>query len=371
VRARFGKALEEDVRDRLVTRAFREASSEKGLEPLGRPELEEVFYQEGQPFRLRTSFDVLPRIEVRGHRGVEVRRPSGRLAEGEVDRALEEIRQSRVRLVTEPDREARPGDVVVADVAGEPSEGEPFARERAAIEVGFAGNPPGFDQALTGVRSGVRPEFTASYPQDHRDRRLAGQTVAFRILVHEVKRREVPDLDDELAKDLGLESLAELRRQVTEDLTRRRGQEADGQLRRSLLDKILLANPVVLPEALVDQEVRSRLEEFARGLVLQGVDLEKANVDWDEARRRQEEPARKSVHARLILDAIARAESIEVDRADVERRIEQDARRLGEDPKRLKRQLAERSGFEALRTQMVREKTLDYLTGVANILNEE
>jgi trigger factor len=368
LRKRFGKELVGDVRDRIVARSFHEATEERGLRPVGEPVVEEIDFEVGRPLRFKTTFEVLPPIEVRSYKGVEIQRPAPRVSDEELERALEGLRQSRARLVTEEGRAAAAGDVVIVDLRGEPAGAPPFERERVPIEVGAPENLPGFNTGLAGVRAGAEVRFTVEYPAGYPARELAGQSVELRARVHEVKRREVPLLDDEFAKDLGdLADLPALRVKLREDLLARKRAEDVRELRQAILDKVLIENPIVLPEALVDREVRHRLESVARSMILQGVDPEKAEVDWSEVRKRQEAPARKMVHARLILDAVARVEGIAVDRQAMEQRIAEEAQQAGEAADMVRRRLREPPGREVLRDQMVREKTLDYLTSVANI----
>jgi trigger factor len=374
VEARFKKEVGEDVRERVMSRSFHEAAREHGLRPLGDPVVDEVTGEddEGEPFRFKLSFEVLPEIEVKNYKGLEVRREAVAVTDAQVDEALEELRQSRTQLVTEEDRAAVTGDVIVCDVRGTPSEGEPFERERTMIEVGATANPPAFNDKIEGVRAGDEPSFSIEYPAEYENKDLAGKTVAFEIKVHEVKIRQVPDLDDEFAKDLGeFDDLAALRERVREDLEHRRKHEVEGKLRQSLIDKVLVENPMVLPEVLVDVEVRQRLEEMIRRLYMQGVDPEKVELDWKKLRDQQEEPARKSVHARLVLDAVARAEGIEATPKEVEERVRQDARSVGETYETFKKRLKDHGGSEVVKNQIVREKTLDLLTAVANIQTEE
>jgi trigger factor len=370
--ARFGKEVQEDVRERVVARYYQEATREKGLRPLGEPILEEINYEEGQPLSFKTTFEVAPEIQLKSYKGIEVRRPGTRVAGAEIDQALDELRESRVQLITEEGRKAVTGDVIVADVQGQPGDGEPFSRERMMIEVGASNNLPAFNEQLDGVLAGAELEFTVDYPKEYPAANLAGQSVAYRLQVHEVKRRELPALDDEFAKDLGeFEDLAALRTQIGEDLEHRKQHEAEGAVRQSLLDKVLLENPIVLPEVLVEDEIRSRLEEIVRRMMAQGMDPQKAELDWKELRDRQEQGARKAVHARLVLDAIAEAESVEVTDGEVNDRLRRDAEAMGEKLETLRARVRQHGGLEVLKRQLVREKSLDLLTAVANIQIEE
>jgi len=368
IRSHFTEELEQDVRERVVSSSFHKAAEEKGLEPLGHPAVEKVSHEAGQPLTFETVFEVLPAIEPKGYREIEVTQPAAKVTDEEVAGALEEIRRSRTQLVVEEGRKAAKGDVVFADVEGRPAEGETFRRERLPIEIGADNNLKMFNEKLLGAEVGAELEFPVDYAEDYGAKELAGKRVEYRLTVLEVKMPIVPDLDDELAKDLGeFDSLDALRSKVRADLEQRKKQETEGAARQSVLDKVLIENPVVLPDILVEQELRGRLEEFVRNLIMQGVDPKEAKIDWEDLRKRQEEPARKSVHARLILDAVAKTEKIEVDEKEIDDRIELDAKRMGESPAKLRAQLAERSGKEALTVQLVREKSLDYLTSVANI----
>ena len=368
VRQRFGRELEEDVRERVVSTAFARAAAEKGLKPLGGPLLEDVVYEAGKPLLFSTTFEVLPVFEPRGYKGVEISRPAARIADEDVERMVEELRRSRARLVSEEGRMSAAGDIVYVDAEGEPEGGERFTRERLPVELGAPENLAAFNEKLVGVAAGQALEFEVDYPAEYGAKHLAGKRVAYRLLVREVKRPVLPDLDDEFAKDVGdFSGLEALRAKLRTDLEARLAREDHLQARQVVLDKVLLENPIVLPDGLVEQEIHHRLEEFARTLILQGVDPQQAKIDWDELRRRHETAARRSVHARILLDAIAATERLEVSDAEIDERVRDEAARLGESAAKLRASLEHGSRKESVRSQMLREKSLDYLTSVANI----
>ena len=136
VRSRFGSEIRDDVRDQVVSRYYHEATREHGLQPLGEPTLEDLEFEDGKPLSFKTVFEVLPPIELKSYRDLESSRPTTTVEDAEVEQSLEEIRQSRANLVVEEGREAATGDIVIADLHGEPEDGEPFERERVMIEVG-------------------------------------------------------------------------------------------------------------------------------------------------------------------------------------------------------------------------------------------
>ena len=372
VRKRFAKEIQDDVRERLVSRLYAEAAREKGLRPLGDPVLDELKAEDGQPFAFRTTVEVLPEFEVKGYKGVEVREGAPTVAEAEIDESLEQLRNAHARYVSEEGRAAAAGDLLVADVTETVEGEEPRTRERAMLEVGLPDQVPAFNEAIHGARAGDALDFHVVYPPEFAIPRLAGRNARYQIVVHEVKRRELPAFDDEFAKDMGdFASFGALRERIRRDLEDRKAAETRSATRQSVLDKILLANPVALPDILVEDEIRERLEDMVRAMMYHGVDPRTAEIDWKAARDRQEEPARKTVHARLVLDAVARAEAIGVDRAEVESRIAREAERIGEKPATVRERLSKGAGLQALEIQMVREKSLDFLTSVANIRRAE
>jgi trigger factor len=372
IKARFGREVDEDLRERLVARLYTEAIREKGFSPLGDPMLKEVSLEEGQPFRFETSFEVAPEFTPKSYREVEVRRPAVEVTDHDVKSALEDLQQAHTRFVTEEGRAAVTGDVVVSDVEGTPEGGETFRRERVVMEVGASNSLPEFNENLEGATAGSALEFTVRYPEGYDAKELAGKAVEYRLQVHEVKLREVPELDDEFAKDLGeFDNLTELEGRIREDLLERKKAESEAAVRQSVVDKVLLENPIPLPDVLVEAETRHRLEEMVRMMVQQGVDPRTAEVDWKALRERQEEPARKSVHARLVLDAVARTEGLQVDDEEIGERLSKEAERIGETVQKLRAGLEKHDGMEAFKIQVVREKSLDFLVSVANIQGEE
>ncbi|MCP3978723.1 MAG: trigger factor [bacterium] len=372
VRTRFAKEVEEEVRDRLLSRCFQEATAEKGLRPIGDPKLDDLHFKAGEPFRFTTTFEVFPEFEVKNYREIEARRPKVTVGEDEIDKTLEEIRQSRTQLETREGRKAGTGDVLVADVEGAPDEGEAFQREAVMIELGASNNLPEFNEQLDGVEAGDAKEFWVEYPEDFQAQELAGTRVGYKVKIHEVKEKVLPGLDDEFAKDLGdFGTLDELRGKIREDIEARKNHETDRDVRQRILDKVLLENPIALPELLVDDEVKHRLEDMVRQLMQQGMDPEQLDLDWKELRQKQEEPARKAVHARLVLEKVAVAEKLKIDNAEVEERVRQQAVAMGEKPAKLLEDLKERKAMQGLAIQLLREKSLDLIASVANIQNEE
>lgn len=372
VENRFRKEIREDVRDGLISRLWGEAAEERGLRPIGDPTLDDVHFEDGDPFRFATTFEIAPELEPKGYKDVEVSARQAPVSEDDVAEALEELRQARAGLASSEGDTAGHGLFILGDLEVTPEGEESFTREAALVELGSSGHPPAFDEALEGAGAGDVREFSIPYPEDFPSSRLAGKSVAYKVTVTDIKRKVTPDLDDEFAKGLEMDGLDALTERVREDLGHRREAEWKAEVRRKVLDGILLENPVPLPEVLVESEVRHRLEDTARSMVMQGLDLDKVDGEqWKRLRDAQEEGARKTVHARLVLDAVARVEGLDVADSEVDERIRLEAERIGEKPKDVKERLAGHGGLQAIKLQLLREKSLDFVTSVANIRREE
>lgn len=371
VRSRFRKEVQEDVKDSLLSRLYGEAAKEKGISPIGDPALDEVVFEEGKPFRFKTSFEIRPEIAPTGYEGVEVKQGTVAVTDDDVDTALGEIRDSRARLESKEGK-AVTGDYLLADVEGIPAGGEPFQQEKALVEIGSTQNLPDFNEQIEGAARDDVLDFSVNYPQEHPAEQLAGKEVSYKLTVHEVKTRELPDLDDEFAKDLGdFDTLDALKERVRTDLEARKKAEVEGEVRKSILDKILLENPATLPDVLVEEEVRHRMEDMVRNMMMQGMDPQKIDVDWKEIRERQDEPARQAVHARLVLDAIAGEKGLTVDDKEVDQKIQAEAARIGEQYSEVRKRLADSGGLGAIKVQLMREKALDWVVAAAEIHEEE
>jgi trigger factor len=253
-------------------------------------------------------------------------------------------------------------------LAGEPEstptksgEDETENLENVTIEIGASANPPGFDEHLAGVTEGDRREFTVHYPADYQVEELAGATVDYTVSVKGVRRKELLALDDEFAKEVSeLETLETLRDRIREDLQRGAEQESEHDMRHDLLQQ-LASRLKVAPDALVEEEMDRRLEEFVRRLMEQGIDPEKINLDWREMRERQREGALLTVKSTLVLDEISRRESIGATDEELDAEIAKFGERAGRTPAAVRARLEKEGALDRLRAGLVREKTMAWL----------
>jgi trigger factor len=386
VKQRYREQILYDVAHGLIPRVVGDALRERGLEPVDTPDIKDVVLEEGQPLTFIADFETMPPVDPGEYTGLTVRKPPAVLEVGAIDRALEHLQQRAARWHAVEDRPAAAGDTVLLDLtrtrrartialAGEaepppahPDDGKPERMENVSVEIGNTANPPDFDEHLAGLSVGGSRSFTTVYPSNYGVQELAGATVDYEVAVKGLRRKELLPLDDDFAREVSeLDTLEALRQRVKEDLQREAEHESEHRVRHDLLRE--LSNRVKsVPDVLVEREIDRRLEEFVRRLLEQGVDPEKTEIDWQEFRHRQREPALETVRSTMVLDEVARRERIEVTDEDVAQEIGRFAERSGRTPTAVRATLEKEQAIDRVRTGIRREKTMVWLVERANVV---
>jgi trigger factor len=365
VRQRFRAQILHDVAHELIPRTIDETLASKGVEPVDTPDVKDVVVEEGKPLSFTASFEVVPAFDPGAFGDIQLRRQSAVVEDDTVQQTLERLRDRAARF--EPvEGGVGEGHTLVIDLERRPTGADGVAapadrHEKVSIEIGAAANPPGFDREVLGMTVGETRSFTLSYPADYVVTELARTSVAYTVHLKELRRRVVPDLDDEFAKDLGddLDSLDALRARVREDLEAEARDAAERQLRADLLKQLARRLPFPVPGALVDREIDRRVEDFARRLMSQQIDPRRANVDWAAFRQGQRDPAQESVASALVLDQIARREGIAVSDADLDKEVERYAVRAGLTPAAVRARLEQEDGLGRMQVGLRRDQTVN------------
>ena len=370
VKQRYKDQILYDVANAMIPRLVDEALRERGLEPVATPDITNVVIEEGQPLTFLAAFETVPPIDPGEYTGISLTKPPAVLDVGAVDEVLERLRQRAAKWHPVEDRPAATGDAVLMDVTRtlkkEGSAPEPM--QNVSIELGAAGNPPGFDEHLMGVVANDERTFSVTYKDDYEVPDLAGATVDYQVTVKGVRRKELPDLTDEFAKEVSeVETLDALRDRIRHDLQHEAEHEADHKVRHDLLQNLAGRMRVAVPAALVDREIDRRLEEFVRRLMDQGMDPMKAGIDWQEFRERQKGPSEETVKSTLVLDEIARREQLAADEADVAAEIEKFAERTGRTAAAVRARLDKEGGLDRIASGIRREKTVAWLIEKAQV----
>ena len=387
VRQRFRDQILHDVAHGLIPRAVDEALRERGVEPVDTPDIKDVLVEEGQPLKFTAIFDTVPPIDPGDYASLTIRRASMAVEEAAVDQALAGLRERSARYEPVEHRGVERGDSVLmdlvrtakaepsivltdADAAVTPQEGpQSDNHQNVTVDIGASANPPGFDEALLGLSVGEDRTFDITYPADYAVKELAGTTVTYEVTAKAIRKRIVPALDDEFAKDLGdFASLDALKARVREDLEHEAKHEAEREMRGELMKQLATRVSFDVPQALLEREIDRRVEEFVRRLIEQQIDPMKTNINWEDFRERQKDAAAEAVRGALVLDEVARRERIAVSDEEVEAEIGRYAERTGRTPAAVRARLEKEGGIGRLYAGLRRERAIDFLLSRATIV---
>jgi trigger factor len=359
VRQRFRKEIEQDVMERLVPRYWHQAEAEQKLEPLLPPELGDVDLSLGESMTFTATVETRPPIELRNYRDLQLPELPTEATAEEVDKQLDDLRR-RAGTWTKVERPAGRGDRVIAEIAEEQDE-----PQKTSFEVGDERVWEELSLAATGLGPGQSSTF--------RRRRAEGEEAKeYRVKVETVEELEPAPLDDELAKKVSkFQSLPELRsaveKMIVDAKMRERGRRREGSLLQQLRDR----HPLTLPEGVVQQEMETMVREYAHQLSHQGIDVEKADIDWGALGERARPDAERIVHSRLLLDAIAEAEGIAVPEERLEALLAEIARERKSTPLQVRRELDGSGRLTGIRRQLRRQETVRRLLGEEGALESD
>ena len=369
VRSKFLKDIDSEVLDRLLPKFFRQAVNEKKLDAVGQPALTRVDpVKEGEPLRFDAEFEVRPEIDLKDFRGLDITEKPTDVSDAEVDAAVERLRGhgSSFRNIT--DRPSAEGDYLVIDIVSQSEEEGAEARrsENYRMHLGEDAPLPELREALIGKQPGDEATVEKRWEDDAPNEDVRGKTVRYSMTVKEVQVLELPELNDELAKSSGMaETLDELRAKIREDIGRHKEQEERASKRQQAGKHLVEMHAFEVPEAMVDEETAKALREYARYLASQGIEVEKAQIDWEKLRDEFREEAVKRVRLQLVLENIASREGIEVSTDDVDNEIRREV-----PPQQfaaVRRNLLEDGSYERIRSQIRQERALDAVIAAGNI----
>ena len=368
IKQRFKEQILHDVAHDLIPRAVDEALRERGVEAVDTPDVRDVTIEEGRPLTFTASFDTVPTFDPGDLSTISLARPSGAVPDESVDLALQRLRDRAARYEPVEGRGVDHGDTVVLDLERRDAGGKPDPHNDVSIELGAKANPPGFDEQLLGLGVGAKKDFTLHYPADYTIAELADTDVSYSVTVKGLKRRVLPDLDDEFAKDLGeFETLDALKTRVREDLEHEAQHAAEREVRAELMKQLATRVPFDVPASLVEREIDRRLDEFARRLMDQQIDPRQAGIDWNAFRESQREVAREAVAAALALDEVTRREQLVVTEEEVEQEVGRYAERTGRTPAAVRASLEKEGGLSRVSAGLRREKSIDFVMARAAV----
>lgn len=362
VRTRFASDIRQEVLEQLVPRFFRAAVERDNLQVVGNPDVREVHFQAGEPLRFKAVFEVAPSFELGEYRGVSVPYAEPSVAESDVAERLEQIRERKAEYVNEEPRPLTDGDYAAVSLESLAGAAEKVSQDELVLKIGDGATLAGFSDNLRGAQPGEVREFEVAYPEDYDRPNLAGRTVKFRAEVKAVRRRELPEINDEFAKDLGdYQTLEELKDALRKAILREREHTAQEDAKNRILDKLVDSHDFPVPQAYVERQIEINVENQVRLLVAQGVDPRGIKLDWDKIRASQQEKARRDVKASLLLERIAEREAIAAMQDEVDREVARIARQQKEAVAMTRARLQKDGSLARIAGHIRTEKTLNLL----------
>lgn len=365
---RFGvESLYQDAVDIVLPGAYSKAVDEAEIFPIAQPSIDIDQIEKGQPLVFTAEVEVKPEVKLGEYKGLEVEEKSVEVTDEDVEQEIENLRERHAELVVKEDSAIENGDTAVIDFEGF-KDGEAFEGgqgENHSLEIGSGQFIPGFEEQLIGKKAGDETEVKVTFPEEYHAEDLAGQEAVFKVKIHEVKAKELPELDDEFAKDVDedVETLDELKAKKREELETNKKQQAENEKREELLQQASDNIEVEVPEAMVDTEVNQMVREFEQQLQMQGMTLEMysqfSGQDEDALKEQMRADAEKRVKTNLTLEAIAEAEDLKASEEDIDAELEKMGSMYGVEKEQLVQMLG--GSTETLENDLKMRAAIDFL----------
>jgi trigger factor len=364
---RFGvESLYQDALDFILPEAYANAVEEAGIEPVDRPEIDVEQMEKGKELIFTAKVTVKPEVKLGEYKGLEVEKVETEVTAEDVDAELNTMQERQAELAIKEEGKAEEGDTVTIDFEGF-VDGEAFEggqAENYSLELGSGSFIPGFEEQLVGLEAGAETEVEVNFPEEYHAAELAGKAATFKVKIHEIKAKELPELDDEFAKDVDeeVETLAELKEKIQTRLQESKKTEAETAVRESLVEQASENAEVEIPEVMVNSEVDRMMQEFGQRLQMQGMNLELyfqfSGQTEEDLRNQMTEDAKKRVRTNLTLEAIAAAENLEVSDEEAETEVSQMAEQYNMSSDNIKQALG---GLDTLKADLKIRKALEFL----------
>ncbi|MDR9857260.1 trigger factor [Paenibacillus sp. VCA1] len=367
--ARYGvEALYQDAIDILLPEVYTEAVNETDIFPVDRPDVEIDQFAKGQAFKFKAKVTVKPEVTLGAYKGVEVPVEKVEVTDEEVNEELKRLQERHAELVVIDEGAAQDGDIAIIDFDGYVDD-KPFEggkAERYSLELGSGTFIPGFEEQVVGMATGDFKDVEVTFPDTYHAEELAGKQAVFKVKVHEIKRKQLPELDDEFAKDVSeFETLNEYKEDLKKELLARKEQEAKGKKEAAVVDKVSENAEVDIPQAMIDSEIQNMMRDFDNRLRSQGMNLEMflsfSGQTTADLQEQMKDDAEKRVRNNLVLEQIAKEENIEVTEEDINKELETMAEAYKRTADEIRNILAANGSLASLRDEISLRKTVDLL----------
>jgi trigger factor len=397
VRNRFSSEITSDVVEHLVPQYFREAVVKGGFRPVSQPHIYGLEFTPGEPIKFKAAFEVLPEFELGDYKAIKVEKPDVTITDEQIDHELNLLQEKQASFdPVDEERGAEKGEFVQVSFEARPknladdeaeaesaeekdaaaespnqkaADAQPVQMEEVLVEIGGANTIPEFTKNLAGAKAGDERSFEVSYPEDFYDKRLAGMVFDYKVKVNAIKKKTLPELNDEFAKELSpdFQSLGDLKQRFRENMEAELKHKTEHEAKDKLIEELLAKHDFPVPRSMVEHQIDLRLERGLRALAAQGMKTEDMRrMDFGRLRAGQEEFATKEVKSSVLLAKIAIKENIQVSDEELNNEIEAMAAQMQQPVEEVRKRLTEDNAVERLRDRMRSEKALNLLYSNSN-----
>jgi trigger factor len=367
---RFGvESLYQDALDILLPKAYGDAVDETGIEPVDRPEVDIEKMEQGSNLVFTAKVTVKPEVKLGDYKGLEVEKTETEVTDEDVQNELTRLQEQQAELVVKEDGAVENGDTVNIDFEGF-VDGEAFEGGKAenySLEIGSGSFIPGFEEQLVGEKAGAEKDVNVTFPEEYHAEELAGKPAVFKVKIHDIKAKQLPELNDEFAKEAegDAETLEDLKKQLRTKLEESKKQEAENTVRETVIEKASENAEIEIPEAMVNTELDRMIQEFGQRLQMQGMNLDLyyqfSGTSEEALREQMKEDAGKRVRTNLVLEAIVEAENIEVSEEEIDAELAKMAEMYQMEVDQIKQMLAMQGGNDAVSADLKVRKAIDFL----------
>jgi trigger factor len=362
IRRRYQQDIRDKVVEKLIPKAFFKRAEEEGLNVVGTPSVTEMHLEPGEPLRFKAQFEVAPDIELKGYKDLTVQYQDPEISDEDVEKRVADLREQKADYQNVDPRPVERGDYAVVSLESLAGVQPPVKQDEMMLHVGGDDTMPGFTEAMLGIAPGDEKEFDVAYPEDYGQSRLAGKTIHFRAKLKAIRRKELPEINDEFARDLGdYQNLEELRGAVRNSLFAERQFLAQQEAKNKIIDGLVDMHEFPVPEAYIERQIESQVERHLSTLAAQGIDPRTLKLDWSKIKESQREKASREVKASLLISKIADVEDIHATRDEVDAEVHRFARQEREPVAAVRMKLEKEDGLRRIASRIRTEKTLNFL----------
>jgi trigger factor len=405
VRNRFSSEITSDVVEHLVPQYFRQAVVKGGYRPVSQPHIYGLEFTPGEPIKFKAAFEVLPEFELGDYKAIKVEKPGVTITDEQIDHEIKLLQEkqasfdpvdeergaekgefvqvsfeARAKNFADDEPEAEGTEAKAAGAEGgeekdaaaedpEQKDAQPVQMEEVLVEIGGANTIPEFTKNLAGAKAGEERSFEVSYPEDFYDKRLAGMVFDYKVKVNAIKKKTLPELNDEFAKELSpdFQNLGDLKQRFRENMEYELKHKVEHEAKDKLIEELVAKHDFPVPRSMVEHQIDLRLERGLRALAAQGMKTEDMRrMDFGRLRAGQQEFAVKEVKSSVLLAKIAIKENLQVSDEELENEIQAMAAQMQQPVEEVRKRLTEDNAVERLRDRMRSEKALNLLYSNSN-----